>query len=257
MARSFWPREHGAYAEAGFPLVNGLALGRPDGPVPWLLALSVVAAFLAHEPWEVLRGGRGERVRREHRSRARRRLILLLAIAAAAGGVAVLVADVEVRRLLLWPVGFAMVVGGGAIRGRSKSLGGELLSVAAFASVIPALARSGGAAAADAWAASLVWLVVFGTGTVAVHAIKGDARSPRRWRRPAAAGGAVLLLTALITAWRAGAIAGHVPLAVSGTVALLVGVVVADVRPRRLREVGWTLAALCGAALAVVLIGAR
>jgi hypothetical protein len=43
--RFLLPREHGAYAELGLPLVTGLALGRP-GPASAALAVAALATLL-------------------------------------------------------------------------------------------------------------------------------------------------------------------------------------------------------------------
>ncbi len=55
---SLLPREHGAYAQLGFPLVTALALG-DLGVAPLLLVVGIIAVFLVHEPVMVLSGGRG------------------------------------------------------------------------------------------------------------------------------------------------------------------------------------------------------
>jgi len=225
--------------------------------VPWLLVAAAVAAFLAHEPWEVLRGGRGERVRRAHALAARRRLIVLLTGSAVAGVAALLLASPDVRWLLAVPAALALVLVGVAARGRSKSLGGELLSVATFAAMVPAIAGAGGGAPRDGWSGALVWLVLFGIGTLAVHAIKGDAREGHLRRRVWVAGVAAFLVGGLGALAAAGAVSAFAPLATAGAVGLAIAVAAADVRPRRLRQVGWTLAALSVVTLAAVVLGAR
>ncbi|MFW5947417.1 MAG: YwiC-like family protein, partial [Gemmatimonadota bacterium] len=54
------PREHGAYAQLGFPLVTGLVYsGGQPGAVAF--AVAAVAFFLLHEPLAVRSGARGAR----------------------------------------------------------------------------------------------------------------------------------------------------------------------------------------------------
>ncbi|HTM10325.1 MAG TPA: YwiC-like family protein, partial [Verrucomicrobiae bacterium] len=54
------PREHGAYAELGFTLSTGLALGDLTS-AKILLAASLVLFFIVHEPLLILLGERGRR----------------------------------------------------------------------------------------------------------------------------------------------------------------------------------------------------
>ena len=51
---NLWPREHGAYAQLGFPLLSGLIYA---GGEPGAVAFAAVAVchFFAHEPLAVLR----------------------------------------------------------------------------------------------------------------------------------------------------------------------------------------------------------
>src|SRR5512138_1977206 len=59
-----FPREHGAYGQLTFPLVTSLAVAGVSAPA-LLLALSVIAGFLAHEPLLVVLGRRGARAQRQ------------------------------------------------------------------------------------------------------------------------------------------------------------------------------------------------
>ncbi len=52
---AFLPKEHGAYGQLAFPLVTALAVSGTSVPAG-LIALAVVACFLAHEPLLVLLG---------------------------------------------------------------------------------------------------------------------------------------------------------------------------------------------------------
>ena len=62
--RLLLPKEHGAYAEIGFPLLTVLLLGVPSSAA-LLLSIAVVCVFLLHEPALVLLGHRGARIKRE------------------------------------------------------------------------------------------------------------------------------------------------------------------------------------------------
>lgn len=61
---SLWPKEHGAYGQAAFPLLAAFGVAGPS-PAGVLLAVAVAAGFLAHEPAVILLGRRGPRARRE------------------------------------------------------------------------------------------------------------------------------------------------------------------------------------------------
>jgi hypothetical protein len=71
--RSLWPREHGAYAQLGAPLLCALLVRAPTLPAI-LLASGAVFAFLANEPLLVLLGHRGRRMLATESGRARVRL---------------------------------------------------------------------------------------------------------------------------------------------------------------------------------------
>ncbi|HRE13175.1 MAG TPA: YwiC-like family protein, partial [Usitatibacteraceae bacterium] len=84
MSKHLIPREHGAYAELGFPLVAGLVLGRP-GLAGWLFVLAAILLFLANESVVVLVGARGKRAREENGPAAKRTLAILGGLGVAAG----------------------------------------------------------------------------------------------------------------------------------------------------------------------------
>ena len=60
------PREHGAYGQLAFPLITSFLVAGVS-TVSLLIAASVVAGFLAHEPLLVLVGRRGARAQRQQR----------------------------------------------------------------------------------------------------------------------------------------------------------------------------------------------
>ena len=64
MTTTLLPREHGAYGQLSLPLVTALSVAGPS-IAGLLVAVSAVAAFVAHEPASVLLGLRGARVRQE------------------------------------------------------------------------------------------------------------------------------------------------------------------------------------------------
>ena len=75
------PKEHGAYAILGIPIVTALLVAGPQ-VAGVCVAIAAVAGFLAHEPMLVAVGHRGARAQRATPA-ARRRLALLLGLTVA------------------------------------------------------------------------------------------------------------------------------------------------------------------------------
>jgi hypothetical protein len=236
------PREHGAYAELLFPLVTGLALGRPGVPGAGFAAAAVLF-FLLHEPLAVLAGARGERVRTDSAARARRRILILAAAGALAGGVALATGSRDAALAALIPLGFAAALAPAALTARVKNLGGELLVAATLAGTLVPVAVAGGAGWHYALLAAAIWFTSFLLATLTVHALKTRAKghlSPR-WTLRAAP----LLGIATIVAGVAAGVSGAIPLlaglAVLPPALVTLAVNLLAVHPRRLRRVGWSL----------------
>src|SRR5688572_29450477 len=88
---SLFPKEHGAYGQITVPLITAF-LAAGVSTTGLLIATSMLAGFLAHEPALVLIGARGARAKRDLRQRAIRWLgcTLTVGVAAAVGVVATL-----------------------------------------------------------------------------------------------------------------------------------------------------------------------
>ena len=98
MNKHLIPREHGAYAELGFPLLSGLLLGSP-GAAAGLFVAAAILLFLANEPLVVLLGVRGKRAQQDHAAAARHGLALLGGLGIAAGIGALWLAPPQARWL--------------------------------------------------------------------------------------------------------------------------------------------------------------
>lgn len=250
------PREHGAYAEAAFPLVTALALGG-IGPAPALLSVAIVCLFLAHEPLMVMIGARGGRARRETGERARRRATILTALALVAGALGLWLAPTIARAAALIPVGFGALLVPLVLKRREKTLLGELIVALALSSALVPVALAGGVELRDAVIASAVWAVIFALATVTVRAVIANAKKragPDRMPRAApllsAAAIAGVLLLAPIPGVPTLAAAAVLPAAI---VALCFGAL--RIHPRYLRAMGWSLVASNVLALAALLAG--
>lgn len=240
--RLLLPKEHGAYAEIGFPLLTVLLLGTPDSAA-LLLSIAFVCAFLLHEPALVLLGHRGTRLKREVGGAAVR-----LASVLAGGGLGLGIAGLwlsppDARWVTLVPLGLGIALLPMTLARREKTLAGELLAGAALitASVPVALAASVPTAATVV--GSLVWGVSFGLGTLLVRSTVVSAKGGAQRLR------AVTLLLALGTTlaalWLATTpalpAARGVAAVIPGSIATI-GFMALRVPPRRLRTIGWTLA---------------
>lgn len=229
-----WPREHGVYAQLGFPLVGAVGLTGPT--VKGLsLALAFVLVFLAHEPFLVLSGRRGARARAEAGGRAKRWCVLYLLLAAAAAAWGFAKADAASRWALVALVpgaaGLAMLVS----RGLEKTLLGEsTVSVLTAAVSVPVGWSSGGEKSVVLYMAA-VWATVGVLGTLGVQSILQDRRGGVGSLRPVTASLALFAWSmSLGVAWVR-------PLAPGSAVIFVL--TMAGVHPRHLRRVGLTMVA--------------
>lgn len=236
------PREHGAYAQLGFPLATGLVYARADGGGV-AFAVASVALFLAHEPLAVLTGARGPRLADRLGAAARRRVISLAGAALLAMVAAVGLAPARAWMASVLPAGLALLLLPLVGTRRIKSVTGEVLVAAVFSSSVLPIALCGRASWLAAGVAAGVWFGAAVPAVVSVHAIKfrHKGRGPAAWTVTGAptAAGAVLIasLTAALTLppW------GLDFLAVIPPAAAVLATSLFPPHPRHLKRVGWTL----------------
>jgi hypothetical protein len=238
-----FPREHGAYGQLLFPLVTALAVGRPPA-VAWLLAASVVAAFLAHEPLLVLLGQRGARAAREQRGRAAIWFGGSGIAAALCGVTAVVMSPSEVRIALIAPAALAAMLVVVIVWRQEHTTSGEVLSAVALSSMALPVAVAAGAPVAVALSCASVFAAVFVSGTLCVRAVIGATRTPPAVGARTVAGliaaASVAVLWMLAVAGRASRSAPWAALPVCGGGLLLV---MKPPSARHLRTIGWSLVA--------------
>jgi hypothetical protein len=247
MTRSLVPREHGAYAQLGAPLVAAL-LAAHASVAALLLAAAAAVVFTAHEPLLVLLGRRGARARREDGRRARRRLVLAIVVAMFAALVALVLAP-RARPWLMVPAVLAGLALLAILRGRERTLHGELVSAAALISTALPVAIAGDLPAHVALALCAVFGLASFLSTVEVRAIA------RRQANPIARAGAWgCAFAALVALHRAAPAFALSSLPVVGTV-----FVIAAIRPRpaSLPRLGWALASASMMTTVAVVIAAR
>jgi hypothetical protein len=254
------PREHGAYAELLFPIATVLLGGLPTAPT-WLLAVAVVASFLANEPLLVLLGERGSRAKRRASDRAKRALLIFVLLALCAGIAGFVLSPRGVRIA----IGLPLLLGGGlvltAVQGLERSMFGEALAAAALSSVAIPLGLSAGLRPTAAVAVTLIWLVasLLGTSIVRLTIARTKSRTEEAqikvaFKRATLIGVCLVVIVVGVGA-PFGSRTGLWVLAAAVPVAVVV-LVMAALRPttRRLRLMGWSLVAANFCSLIAVVI---
>lgn len=235
------PREHGAYAMLVFPVASGLALGG----LSWAgvaFALLAGSGFLAHESVSIIRGARGERLRSGHANDAHRRLVGLGLTAFVCGIVFVATAWPTVWGPALLTALLAAAVTGLLLAGRTKSILGELLVGATFASVHAVIASAGGSPPDRLYVPVGVWIASFSLSTLAVHALKRrfKGRGPAGWTVTVAPALAVGLLALAVAAWMTGSDHAMFAIAPAPKALVVLGTAIFAIHPRHLMRIGWS-----------------
>lgn len=221
----------------------------------WSFAASALAWFLLYEPAAVLLGLRGERVRQAAGTRARRYAGGLALVGAGLGAVALLLGSSPARLASLVPIGLALLLIPVVRRRRQKTLGAELLVVAALTSTLLPVAAAGAVGWRLVGMALAVWLVSFVLITLLVHAVKARHKQVHEkrwivWAAPLLAGLTVAGALALMVAE---AVPVAVGLAFLPAALFSLIVVLLRVRPARLRVVGWSVVGANALTLALLL----
>lgn len=246
---SLMPREHGAYAQLGVSLLAALALVPLSGRA-WVQAMATVLVFLLSEPFLVLRGRRGEALRRSGAREARRRIGFYLALLFPALALAWREASPLQGASILPGLMLGLALLGLFLARREHSAPGELLASAAFSCAALPVTLLGGAKPAQALTLALGLTALHGLGTLLVrgfltsqkHAL---ARGPRAL--PA------LLGLGLTAGWLASPLPWPMALAFIPLTAAAFWVWVTPPSPRDLRTVGWVLTAGSAAGALVLL----
>jgi hypothetical protein len=236
------PREHGAYAEAVFPLLTGLTLGSTS-PTAICLAAASAAFFFVHEPIAVMSGTRGRRAKETWGTKARNRFFLLVTAGVTCGLAAILLADRETRLATLAPCGCGGILLPAFLSGRLKTLLAEILVIATLSLMTLPMAVSNGVEWSMAWTAAGVWFLVFTLGTLGVHAIKARAKRTAggEWTIIATPFAGVFTFLAGLWAARAEWLPPTVALALMLGGAIAAVLTMIPIHTRRLKTVGWTL----------------
>lgn len=258
---SLLPKEHGAYGQMAFPLVTSFAVAGVTMPA-LLLALGVIAGFLAHEPLLVLIGKRGARARRDQRRRAVGWLTVASATGVASGLLALASMPAAIRWSFALPLIPAVFLAATIPLNREKSGPAEVAVALGFAFVaVPAIIAAN-APVETAFAVAIAFALTFISGTLAVRGIILDVRGGGQPRAASATRHSVMALAILAVAalWVA-AIQEVLPW--TTLVAAAPGLLMATwlslfpLPAARLRTVGWTLIAASTTAAMILAAGLR
>ncbi len=242
------PREHGAYGQLLLPLGAALGLWGSPRPVSWLIGLTAVVLFWAHEPLLVWLGQRGTRPKRERGRPAGWLLLVLLGVATCA----LLVGLLLLPRGLWWalglPAGLGLLVLPWLLLHQEKTTAAELLvAVALSAWAVPVLLSKGVALSRSLQ----LWLVMVELFGVAVLGVRGLMQKLSIGWSLGAAG---LGLIGSLWAHQLGLLPEQVVVAMLPTCGLAFVLFLARPGPRYLRQVGFGILAV---ALLEILLLAR
>ncbi|MGB7329629.1 MAG: YwiC-like family protein [Rubripirellula sp.] len=172
------PKEHGAYAILGIPIVASLLIAGAT-VVGACVAAASIAGFMAHEPLVVALGHRGTRAQRTTPA-AKQRTMTLVGVMILCGSTAMAFGSNHVRLSLVVCLLMAVVSFTIAIAGRHRTLGGQLLGVIGLSVPCVPVLLAGSISpnlAMQLWA---VWLIGFTSTTMAVRGvIAAQKRSSR------------------------------------------------------------------------------
>jgi hypothetical protein len=244
--RTLLPREHGAYAQLGAPLVAALVMRAPTLAAGWLAA-AAIAAFLANEPLLVALGHRGRRARELDGARAWRRLGVLGIVALGAGIAGLALANTGARvaaGAAALPAAALLVLG---VRRAQHSLAGEVMAAIALPALAVPVAIASGTAHADAVIVWLAWSLGFAASVVAVHRVIARHRAPAARLDRVLAAALVAVLVAIC------GVAGVTALALVAAplLASSAALVVKPPRASHLRAIGVALVVASAASIAV------
>ena len=234
------PKEHGAYAILGVPLVTALLIVGLT-PVTALLSIATVAGFLAHEPLLILIGVRG-RLAREATPLAKRALVVRLTIATVCGAGALWLSEPLVRVGMLGCLLLAAVEFFLCSTGHGRTLVAQLMALAGLALPSAVVLVAGGVdlvTAAQFW---LIWTAGGVATTVSVRsAIVRHKVSPSG--QALRIGDGLLVSAGVISA--VGIATGS--LQWMATIPLILAAVALRIwspHPRHLKRTGWSLLAV-------------
>lgn len=247
-----FPREHGAYAQLGLPLLTVFLVGRPTLSAV-LLTVTAWTGFFAHGPLFVLVGrrgigGRGQALPPERRRMAQRLLGWLAPFGLITGLIGV--SGLTGWLPLAWDMGLVTVAILLLFIGEERNTPGEVIVAAALAGASWPIADAAGLSEANAWALATGW-------TLAVVGGTWSARVVLEQRRRARGLGARIAPIAVLIAGAIG-LASVSPGAGLGALPMLLVALFGVIRPlppQALARIGWAMAGAGLASAAIMATG--
>ncbi|MGB7343569.1 MAG: YwiC-like family protein [Pirellulaceae bacterium] len=163
------PKEHGAYAILGIPIVTSLLIAGISVPGV-CVAIASATGFLAHEPLLVAWGHRGSRAQRTTPA-AMQRLSTLIAITIASGSVALVTGSIPVRLALLGCLVLATSSFALAVAGNHRTLGGQLWGIVGLSVPCVPILLAGEIPTPQTMEIWITWLIGFTATTMAVRGV--------------------------------------------------------------------------------------
>lgn len=163
------PKEHGAYAMLGVPLLSALLIAGPT----WIAVAVIVASvlgFIAHEPIMVATGRRGPRAKRDSPQAAARATVLLL-ITVALGTSALWIADTAQRLALLACLLTALVSFSLSALGMQRQLIAQLWSSLGLTMPSLVVLLAGGIETTRASLLCIAWVIGQSVALIAVRSV--------------------------------------------------------------------------------------
>ncbi len=229
------PKEHGAYAILGIPIVTSLIIaGASVSGV--CIAIAAIAGFLAHEPLLIVWGLRGLRAKRSTPA-ARNRLLLLLLVTLAGGTTALFLGSPAVRWALLVCALLAATSFAVAIAGKHRTLWGQLWGIVGLSGTCLPILLAGGLAVSTSLELWTAWMIGFAATTLAVRSVIAAQKRKSRSLHWAGIGVLSIVVAALTVSSYSLAIVALPMLATSWYLLF------APPSAKHLRRVGWSLVA--------------
>ena len=163
------PKEHGAYAIVGVPLVVALFIGGLN-PVAVLAAIATIAGFVANEPLMVLSGRRGERARLSTPS-ALTALEVLLLITVFFGSTAFWLGSESVRIVLMACAVFAVAGFAMSVAGWQRTFIAQLTGIVGLTLPSAVVLLAGGMDSPSVVCLSAAWVLGRVATTTAVRSV--------------------------------------------------------------------------------------
>ncbi len=153
------------------------------------------------------------------------------------------------------PVPLGVLVGWLALRGKEKTMGGELAAAAALAGVAVPVALAAGVTWSEALGAWGAWVAAFGASTWAVRAVIAHRKEPIAWGLRVLPLG--IPIGAAVTLAALGLVPWFCAIAAAPMTLVAAAIAIAPPHPRSLKRVGWSLVAASVTAAGILIAGAH